>query len=192
MHDPFKSENIRTYVTSLYQQYEIPELLYHNLAHTEFVVKKTHEIAANYKLDETEIFILSAAAWFHDTGQLFGETKDHEKRSVSIIRDYLKTKEIENKIIDSVEGCIMATKLPHNPATLLEEIICDADTYNLGTKEFLKTDKQLKKEFELRNNIQKEKWEKISLHFLETHKYFTPYSRLCSLKVNRKILKCYV
>lgn len=129
MHNTSISENIRTYVTSLYQQNEKPALLYHNIAHTEYVVNKTFEIAGNYNLDETEILILCAAAWFHDTGHLFGETKDHEKRSVFIVRDYLQTKEIENKIIDSIDGCIMATKLPHNPTTLLEEIICDADTY---------------------------------------------------------------
>jgi HD superfamily phosphodiesterase len=52
-------------------------LLYHNIEHTEFVVQKTYEIASNYSFDEKEIFILSAAAWFHDTGQLFGEPKQH-------------------------------------------------------------------------------------------------------------------
>lgn len=175
MSDHILFQNISAFVTSLFKQYQNENLLYHNLKHTQIVVKRAYEIASHYGLDEEGIFIVSTAAWFHDTGQLFGETKDHEKRSVSIMRDYLQTKEVENKIINSIEGCIMATKLPHNPATLLEEIICDADTYNLGTKEFLKTDKQIKKEFELRNNIQKEKWEKMTLHFLETHKYFTRY-----------------
>ena len=46
------------------------------------------------------------------------------------------------KLIDAIASCIMATKLPRNPKNLLEEIICDADTYHLGTKDFKKTNKQ--------------------------------------------------
>lgn len=32
------------------------------------------------------------------------------------------------KIIDAIAGCILATKAPQKPKSLLEEIICDADT----------------------------------------------------------------
>jgi hypothetical protein len=44
-----------------------------------------------------------------------------------------------------LESCICATKLPQRPKSLLEEIVCDADKYNLGTENFLKSDELLKK-----------------------------------------------
>lgn len=50
-----------TYVTELYKKYQTTDLLYHNLEHTETVVSRTDEIAANYSLSDTELFILSAA-----------------------------------------------------------------------------------------------------------------------------------
>ena len=170
-------EHIATYVTGLYTQYQTAILLYHNLGHTQTVVKRTQEIAANYSLNDEDKFTILAAAWFHDTGHLFAEAEHHEARSVSIMRDYLETKGTKIKIIDLIEGCILATKVPQSPKSLLEEIICDADIYNLGIDDFFRTDKLLKRETELRNNTLLDDWEwdKKTLDLLENHKYFTLY-----------------
>jgi len=175
-------QKVGLYVKGLYNQNQNPVLLYHNMEHTEFVVQKTCEIASNYSFDEKEIFILSAAAWFHDTGQLFGEPKQHERRSVVIMRDYLATKITDLKILDAIEGCILATKMPQEPLTLLEQIICDADTFNLGTTGFIYTDNRLKKESQLRNNIPAVGWDRSTLDILTKHKYFTPY---CQALLNK-------
>jgi predicted metal-dependent HD superfamily phosphohydrolase len=170
-------EHIATYVTDLYTQYQTAILLYHNLYHTQTVVKRTQEIAANYSFNDEDKFTLLAAAWFHDTGHLFAEAEYHEARSVSVMRDYLETKGIKIKIIDLIEGCILATKVPQSPKSLLEEIICDADIYNLGIDDFFRTDKLLKRETELRNNtlLNDWEWDKKTLDLLENHKYFTLY-----------------
>src|SRR5258705_13897232 len=103
-------EHIATYVTGLYTQYETAILLYHNLDHTQTVVERTQEIAANYSFNDEDKFTLLAAAWFHDTGHLFAEAEHHEARSISVMRDYLETKGTKIKIIDLIEGCILATK----------------------------------------------------------------------------------
>jgi hypothetical protein len=132
------------------------------------------EIARNYAFSETELFILSAAAWFHDTGHLFGGVKLHELRGVRIMEDFFETKRLQKGTIDKIRDCICATKLLQTPASLLEEVICDADTYNLGTRDFIKNDKLLKKEYELRN-IDVYNWEKKTLNLLLTHKFFTQY-----------------
>ena len=174
-------EEISAHVISLFNQYRANDLMYHNLEHTKTVVKRTSEIAANYHLSDTELFILSAGAWFHDTGQLVGGTKFHEDRSVIIMKKFLGTKGIAKEIVDKIESCICATKLPQRPKSLLEEIICDADTYNLGTEAFLKTDELLKKEFELRN-MPIDNWEEKTLELLLSHKYFTPY---CQVLLNK-------
>lgn len=167
-------ENISEYVTNLFNQYHGDDLCYHNLEHTKNVVIRTIEIAANYQLSETELFILSASAWFHDTGQLVGGPKLHEDKSVIIMKDFLEPKSVKKDIIGKIESCVCATKMPQHPKTIMDEILCDADTYNLGTEDFLKTDELLKKEFTLRK-IPVDNWEEKTLELLLTHKYFTPY-----------------
>ena len=181
-------EHIATYVTGLYTQYQTAILLYHNLDHIKTVVERTQEIGANYSLNEEDRFTLLAAAWFHDTGYLFADAAHHEAKSVSVMRAYLEA-ETEIKIIDLIEGCILATKLPQAPKSLLEEIVCDADVYNLGIDDFFRTDKLLKRETELRNNILLDDWEwdKKTLGLLENHKYFTLYCRIRWKKADRKI-----
>jgi HD superfamily phosphodiesterase len=72
-------ENIKYYITALFQQSQADYLTYHNLSHTTFVVERTQEIAAHYSLNELDCFIVSASAWFHDTGHLNGGLKMHEE-----------------------------------------------------------------------------------------------------------------
>lgn len=167
-------EKIKEYVTNLFNQYRGGDLYYHNLEHTQTVVKRTLEIASDYTFDEKEICILSAAGWFHDTGHLSGTPKLHEDRSVMIMKNFLKAYELEMAMMNRIESCICATKFPHNPKTLMDEIVCDADTYHLGTDDFLTSDELLKREMQLRN-ISIENWEENTLDLLLRHKYFTPY-----------------
>ena len=175
------AEKTGIYVKRLFNQYRTNDLKYHNLKHTKSVIKRTAEIAANYSFSETELFILFAGAWFHDTGHLVGGPELHEDRSVIIMKSFLARNEVAKDIIDKIESCICATKLPPQPKSLLEEIVCDADTYKLGTKDFLKTDKLLKRECELRN-MPVDNWEEKTLEFLLSHKYFTPY---CQALLNK-------
>ena len=120
------TEQIPVYVSNLFENFQLASLLYNNITHTETVVKRTNEVASQYSLNEGELFILRSAAWFHDTGQLFGYGKYHEIESVLIMKDYIQRKDIESIIIDKIEGCILATRIPHDPKSFLEEILCDA------------------------------------------------------------------
>lgn len=172
---PALAGQITEYIIDLFQKHHQPYLLYHNLEHTKFVVSKAVEIAGNYSLQENETFILVTAACFHDTGQLLNYGSNHELKSVSLMKDFLADKNIEAATIDAIEKCIVATRIPHHPRSLSEEIICDADTYNLGTKDFIRTNELLKKECELKTHIKYDNWDKTTLAFLERHKYFTAY-----------------
>ena len=165
------------YVIRLFQQYQTPAHVYHNLHHTKTVVLRANEIALNYSLTETELFIVASAAWFHDVGHLFGPAAGHEAKSVIAMRTYLQKQDIEPGILNAIEACILATKLPQYPKSLPEEIVCDADCYHLGTHEFYITNEQVKKEFELRNNLIPVNWDESTLRLLEQHKYFTTYCK---------------
>ena len=69
----------------------------------------------------------------------------------------------------------MATKMPVSPTTLSEKIICDADTYHLGTEEFFEQNNLVKLELEARLGITIENWHTSSLLFIQAHHYYTPY-----------------
>ena len=171
-------KKIEEHVTGLFEKMHSPVMVFHNLEHTQNVVKHTKEIAGHYKVSENEMLILFAAAWFHDTGHLFTEPAKHEEMSCEIMRKFMKDHIEDEKTIDAIASCIMATKLPRNPITLLEEIICDADTYHLGTKDFKKTNKQAFEECSLRmNESDPVKFNEATIKMLETHQFYTNYAK---------------
>lgn len=173
--------DIIEYVSSLFKRSTKLNLTYHNFHHTAEVAKHAKEIAASYNLGEEQDFIILAAAWFHDTGHLFGDAEAHEERSVFVMRQYCITLAIDEALIHSVEQCILATKFPYHPKSLQEEIICDADSYHLGTNEFLITDELMKQEMQLKYNGVINDWDVKTLSMLEAHHFFTAY---CKEKLN--------
>jgi predicted metal-dependent HD superfamily phosphohydrolase len=162
-------------VTATYNSPEVVHYPYHNLAHTEAVVAHVKEMAAHYGLSAANSFVLSVSAWFHDIGHLYGDMKGHEERGVVIMHDYLPG--FSSDLVEAMNRCILATKLPSHPADLLEEIICDADTYHFGTLVFRTTDALVEKEMMLRTGKVFPDWHKKSLLLLEQHVFFTDYCR---------------
>lgn len=178
------------YVTQLFEEKHIPTLIFHNLDHTRSVVKHTKEIASHYDLSEKDNFILVTAAWFHDTGYLFTEPSKHENVSCDVIKSFMKDFIAEEAIISEIIDCIMATKFPTSPRTLLQEIICDADTYQLGTKEFKESNKKVWEELRMRNgDIDLEKFNEGTIKFLEKHQYYTSYCKELLNEGKKKNLK---
>ena len=81
-------------------------------------------------------------------------------------------------MIKEIGDAILSTRMPRNPQGLVQEILCDADTYHLGTKEFKSTNKLLKKEFSRRNLTEPlNGWNNNALAFLQSHQYYTDYSK---------------
>ena len=170
---------IESHVTGLFEKETVAGLYYHNLAHTKQVVARTKEIAAHYNVTEKEMLILYAAAWFHDTGYMVADADQHEEKSVAIMRSYLSDIIEDDEIISTAADCIMATKPPQTPRNLLEEIICDADTYHLGTKDFKESNKQIRKERLEKKGIvyNKTEWLRATIRFMEGHRFHTTYCR---------------
>jgi predicted metal-dependent HD superfamily phosphohydrolase len=166
-------EWIGTSVTAAYQGVDVPHYPYHNLEHSQGVVAHCKEIALHYSLPPKEVFVLAAAAWFHDIGHLYGGIERHEARGVVVMQQYLS--HLPRELTAAIAACIMATKLPACPGTLSEKIICDADTYHLGTMLFRKTDPLVHQEVELRKGIVINDWSRRTLLVLQRHAFFTGY-----------------
>lgn len=167
---------ISKYVTDCFHRDAPDYLFYHNLAHTEAVVRHAEEIGKFYQLDDDSLRILLAASWFHDIGHLYTVPEEHEYRSVSVMTEFLKD-ECPPETIRQIEQLILATRMPAKPVSLSEQIICDADTYHFGTPDFAITDDQVKKEMEHRMCVVFTSWTERALHLLKNHRFFTAYCR---------------
>ncbi len=166
------------YVTKLFEDNRKENLVFHNLQHTKYVVEKMNEIAGHYRLNENDLLALTVAAWFHDTGYLFVSAAEHEEKGVEIMKTFLEQYHGFEAIADQAAGCILATRFPRSPKNLSEEIICDADTYNLGTKDFKDTNKQVYKEINFQETIvSKDKFAEQAYKMLAEHEYFTEYAK---------------
>jgi len=168
-------KQVRDHVTNLFEANKKPKLIFHSLEHTLEIVKRAEEIAGHYKLSEKEMMAVYIAAWFHDTGHLFTTPDVHEEKSVELMKSFMQANFPDPELIALIEGCILATKRSVAPVTLLQQIVCDADTYHLGTKDFKKTNKQVRKEATIDNTMSKTEFDLQTLDFMDKHQYYTSY-----------------
>jgi predicted metal-dependent HD superfamily phosphohydrolase len=190
MPDHSTYKKVEEYVRGLFAEKYDPAAVFHNLRHTEIVVSRTKEIAAHYNLSSREILILIAAAWFHDVGHLFTTPSKHEEKSVEIMKEFMSSQTDDKELITEIERCILATRMPRNPTNILQEIICDADTYHFGTKDFKHTNKLNKEECRLKTGtLNKKEFNKKTIEMLEEHEFYTDYSKDLLTKSKKKNMK---
>jgi predicted metal-dependent HD superfamily phosphohydrolase len=169
-------DQVRAHVSSLFHTTKDERLIYHNLLHTEQVVKATVKIANHYQLSDHDFFIVNVAAWFHDIGYLTSCEK-HEERGAAQAKEFLESKGAEPELTGQVTNCILATQMPQHPVGLLEEIVCDADLFHLGSEDFKERNKLIRKEaiaFAGRD-IDKHEWRLKTIMLFEAHHYHTDY-----------------
>jgi len=80
--------------------------------------------------------------------------------------------------IEAICSIIMATRLPPQPSSLLEEIICDSDLDYLGRSDFIPVSNTLFEELKAQNKMREiNEWNKLQLRFISGHQYFTRTAR---------------
>jgi uncharacterized protein len=170
-----------------------PYLTYHNLDHTLDVVKQSERIAVQEGVvNARELFLLKVAALYHDTGFL-NTYPHHEEESCRIFNQHARGYAFSDDEKSLIEGLIMATKIPQQPQSRLQKIICDADLDYLGRSDFFIIGDELRREF-LHYRIVKsdEEWEKMQFNFLQNHQYHTASSRKDREVIKRENLKMLV
>lgn len=153
---------------------ELPKYLhYHNLKHTIDVGIQAELLGQGEGISDEEMLLLKTAALFHDSGQTI-QTRDHELIGTRIASSILPKFGYSNEQIAEIQQIIMATKLPPQPKTLLQKIICDADLDYLGRSDFIPVSNTLYKELHEQNLIGSiNDWNKLQIKFLTPHQYFT-------------------
>ena len=112
--------------------------LYHNLKHTQRVVKSARELVAAHDLSQDDAEAVLLTAWLHDTGYTKA-SKAHEENSASIAEEFLSEEGFSKEKIQKVTSLIRATERYHEPTDLLEQIIRDADASHFGKKSYMET-----------------------------------------------------
>ena len=170
-------EKTKEYVAGFIGDNFTEKICYHNIDHTLEVVEAVEFIGRKCSISEKDLETVIIAAWFHDTGYYLG-CEDHEEASAKIALRYLKKEHIHKNTRDQIAGCILATKIPQQPKTLLEKILCDADLFHLSSKKFFEKSELLLRELKNQNiDVSAFSWMIKSKEFVEAHKYHTDYGK---------------
>jgi predicted metal-dependent HD superfamily phosphohydrolase len=168
---------IAEHVALFYFEHTDERLLYHKPTHTAEILEAVKKMASHYQLDEPAHFIVCAAAWFHNTGYHLPGKQDPESKSSEMAGIFLTRILTDDKVINTIKNCILATRIPQSPASLPEKIVCDAVLFYLGRETFKEKDKLLKKEFENVGNckISGTDWRSLNIALFESHHFHTDY-----------------
>ncbi|MFH0865664.1 MAG: HD domain-containing protein [Bacteroidota bacterium] len=164
---------VKEYVLGKLKNELKPDLYYHCLTHTIDVYESAKKLAAMENIIGNDLILLETAALFHDTGFLTGYA-NHEEQSVQLARKILPGFGYSDGDIEIICRMILATRLPQQPITIPEKILCDADLDYLGRDDFFMIANKLLCEWNENGiPITLKKWYNIQVNFLESNHYFT-------------------
>lgn len=167
-------EAARSYAEKRLREELSKTLYYHSFEHTLDVCNAASRLAELQGIDETDTMLLLTAAWFHDIGFL-EQYKDNEPIAAQLAGKVLPRFNYSDEQIQIVQGCILATRLPQTPNTLLEKLMCDADLDYLGRDDFYSIALNLRREW-FENGIYTfslKSWYELQLKFMLEHQYHT-------------------
>lgn len=171
-------QEIESHVSQLFKKNTNEKLVYHTLSQTREVIQRAAEISAHSNLPDGDRFVLLAAAWFQNTGRLFDNTDMFVQRSVENMQSFFALKDVnEPETIGRIEKLLRYTTNEREPENGLEEILHDANTYYVGTENFKKCSKSLRKEERLKGSNKDLNWRQKTLAWLKQHNFYTQYCR---------------
>ncbi len=184
-------EKTKEYVINLLSNELNSNYLYHNLRHTQRVVKNTKELLEAYDLNDKENEAVELAAWLHDTGYTKGSL-DHEEKSCVIAKKFLQEQHYDENGIKEICRLIMATKRFYTPQDLSEEILKDADSSHLASKSYVATCELLREELSKLDiaHYSTKDWRNENIKMFRTeHRFYTDYAKKNWQKRKDKNLK---
>lgn len=179
-------ERAENYIFTMLEQGLDKNLFYHNLNHTNEVINAIERLSKLEEVSGEELLLLKTAALYHDTGFLI-RYKENESVGAGLARGSLKRYGYKKTQIEKIAEIIMATQMPQNPKTNLDEIMCDADLDNFGREDFFIKTELLRLELAKQNiEISPRNWYKNTLKLLEGHNYFTDSAKKLRKKGKEK------
>jgi predicted metal-dependent HD superfamily phosphohydrolase len=158
---------------------KLPEsVVFHTIDHAKYVVEKSEIIGRKSGLTEDELNLVKLCAWFHDVGYAINH-EGHEEESIKIASEFLKSQGSDDQIIDQVTNCILATRIPQQPADTLSRVLCDADLMHLASDDYFERLEKMRKEWANLSGkkISKRRFHKMSKKFFQLHSYHTDFAK---------------
>jgi predicted metal-dependent HD superfamily phosphohydrolase len=153
------------------------DLYYHGIHHTIDALDVCEIYLIEEKINEEDVDLLRIGVLMHDIGFTVS-IENHEVRGVEMAEKLMSKHNFSPNEIEVVKELILATRVPQNPKTHLEKIICDVDLDYLGRSDYYTISDQLYEELFAYNNIEsKTEWNKVQIKFLERHKYHTDFAK---------------
>lgn len=152
-------------------------LTYHNLDHVLDVLNVCNQYIKRNKIKGDDAFLLRIGAIVHDMGFLKTNI-NHEEVGAEMAAEIMTSLDMDPKHIDIVKGLILATKIPQNPKTELQKIICDSDLDYLGRNDYPEISSRLNLEFKATNVIKTDlDWKNLQISFLTKHEFHTSFAK---------------
>ncbi len=171
-------------------EYELPAyIIYHDVQHTKEVIAAAQHLAESENVSGDNLILLKTAALFHDAGFL-QHHYEHEEHSCKIARKHLPDYNYSDEQIDMICRMIMTTKLPQSAFNHLSQLLCDADLYYLGGKEYAKQAEKLFTELKTNGFLKtRAEWDLKQAEFLSAHRYYTETAKNEREEVKQKHLQ---
>ncbi len=167
-------EKLREHVFKILATELDPRLYYHGVHHTrDYVLPAAEYLARAEGVKGEPLILLLTAVVLHDFGYV-AQYENNEIIAATLADEMLLDFAYTSAQIAVIKNIIMATALPQTPHNLLEQIMCDADLYHLGSKDFFILSDDLWRELvAFGAPLSKKQWQEISIRFVEQHAYFT-------------------
>ncbi|MGV8913840.1 MAG: HD domain-containing protein [Kaistella sp.] len=151
---------------------------YHNLEHTQNVVKAIEILCEQEETDSPMTEILLLAGWFHDAGYVEGD-ENHEQKSIKIALEFLKEQNASDEIQQKVSALISSTTFNYAPKNLFEKIMKDADNAHLANENYPNILGKLRDEWATctDHNYCDIDWYELNVEFLKKHQYYTKFAQ---------------
>jgi predicted metal-dependent HD superfamily phosphohydrolase len=152
-------------------------LTYHDVDHVLDVLGVCNQYIKRFKIKGTDAYLLRIGALVHDLG-FTKSTLNHEEVGAEMAQKIMESLKMDPAHIETVRGLVMATKIPQNPKTDLQKIICDSDLDYLGRKDYVEISSKLYQELKSTNVIKtREDWVELQIKFLKSHTFHTEFAR---------------
>ncbi len=157
-------------VTRLPEQY-----VFHTVDRTNEIVQACQEIGEAVGLKQADLQTVVLAAWFLHAGLVESEPG----RSVKIATEFLGSKNYPAESIKKVVNCIQDVVPVQNPQSLLDEVLCDAESLHLAKKKYFSKSELLRVEQEKVSGkpLADIEWMEYRVQALNTKPFHTAYAR---------------
>ncbi len=148
-------------------------LFYHGPHHAIDVYNSVVQFDEMGRIEGEKALLLQTAALFHDTG-FIEQYEKNEPNGARIASNVLRSFGYTLQQRKEVKRLILATKIPQEPKSAIEQIICDADLRYLGSTSFFSISNSLRRELEAHGKTYTEpEWYLLNYGFMEKHRYFS-------------------